>query len=173
MQCMAQGSTVPTGSTDIMDAVGEIFHRADAWVACLEWPFCVTDDPTGSIPAVRCLVGDITLAAHAIITAITACSVLLWNLPGGDKLLGGSCQCPSGQPEVITGIPIIVTAQATQPATVDIRDSDEEESGCIVEDADSRSSVEDNVTPLLANAEVLVLCHQWECVALQVHLEWG
>lgn len=170
---MAQGSTVPTGSTEIMDAVGEILHRADAWVACLEWPFRITDDPTGSIPAIRCLTGDITLAAHTILAAITACSVLLWSLPGGDKFLGGSCQCPTGQPEVITGIPIIVTTQATQPAMVHIGDSDEEEGGCVVEDADSRSSVEDNVTPLLAKAEVLVLCHQWERVALQVDLEWG
>lgn len=155
-----------------MDAVGEILQRADTWVAPPEWPFCVMDDAAGSIPAVLHLIGDITPAAHAVIAAVTACSVLLWNLPGGDKFLGGSCQRPAGQPEVITGVPVIVTAQAAQPATVDIGDSDKEEGGCVVENADSRGSVEDDVIPLLANAEVLVLCHQWEGVALRVHLEW-
>lgn len=170
---MAQSSAGSAGSTNIMDTVGEVLHGADAWVALLEWAFRVTDDPAGPVPAVRLLVGNITPAARAVITAVAARSVLLWNLPRGDKFLGGSRQCPAGQPEVITGVPIIVTAQAAQPATVDVGDSDEEEGGCVVEDANSCSSVEDDVIPLLANAEVLVLCHQWEGVALQVHLVWG
>lgn len=156
-----------------MDAMGEILHGANAWVAPPEWPCRITDDPAGSVPAVHRLFGDITPAAHTIIATITARSVLLWNLPGGDKFLGVFRQCPVGQSEVIAGVPVIVAAQAAEPAAVDVRDSDEEEGGCVVEDADSCSSVKNDVIPLLANTDVLVLCHHWESVALQVHLEWG